>query len=98
MKVSVNWVRDLNARYKCSAEPAPDGVDKLVEKIGAQLGAVEEVVDLGQKYKDIVIAKVINCEKHPNADKLSVCMINTGKGKPVQIVCGANNVKAGMLA
>ena len=49
MKVSVNWIRFYNDLYHCAADPMPDGIDKLVEKIGAQLGAVEEVIDLGKK-------------------------------------------------
>lgn len=106
MKVSINWIRDLNNRYQLSADPMPDGIDKLVEKIGAQLGAVDEAIDVGKKYEGVVVAKVVSCEKHPNADKLSVCMIDDGgvvenverndKGL-VQVVCGAPNVKAGLL-
>lgn len=81
----------------------PDGIDKLVEKIGAQLGAVEEVIDVGKKYEGIVVAKVIKCEKHPNADKLSVCLIDDGgtarkvkrnKNGLVEVVCGAPNAPA----
>src|SRR4051812_4237655 len=98
MKVSLNWIRFLNDKYHCAADPAPDGEKPLVEKIGAQLGAVEEVIDLGKKYRGIVIVKVLSAEKHPNADKLSVCMVDTGKAKPVQVVCGAPNIKAGQLA
>ncbi len=106
MKVSVNWIRNINKKYQCSADPMPKGIDDLVEKIGSQLGAVEEVIDLGKKYKGIVIAKVVECEKHPNADKLSLCLIDDGgavkkvkrdaKGL-VQVVCGAPNVAAGQL-
>ena len=107
MKVSVNWVRDLNDKYGCAADPMPDGIDKLVEKIGAQLGAVEEVINLGEKYEGIVVVKVVKCQKHPNADKLSVCLVNDGKAVKnvkrdkdglVEIVCGAPNARAGMLA
>jgi phenylalanyl-tRNA synthetase beta chain len=107
MKASVNWIRVLNSRYKCSADPMPNGIDDLVEKIGAQLGAVEEVINLGERYKGIVVVKVVSCEKHPDADKLSLCLVDddgTVKGVErnehglVQVVCGAPNVKAGMLA
>lgn len=97
MKVSVNWLRQFT--------DVDISVDELVEKIGAQLGAVEEVIDLGKKYQGIIIAKVISCEKHPNADKLSVCWIDDG-GKAndvernekglVQVVCGAPNVREGL--
>src|SRR5690606_34539885 len=97
MKISLNWVKEVtNVKLP---------VDELVKKIGAQLGEVEEVVNLGERYKGIVVAKVISCEKHPNADKLSVCKIDDGgvnkkvkrdsKGL-VQVVCGAPNVRAGI--
>jgi phenylalanyl-tRNA synthetase beta chain len=101
MKLSLNWVRKINDDWQCSAGPAPDGVDKLVEKIGAQLGAVEEVIDLGKKYEGAVVVKVVSCEKHPDADKLSLCMIDDGGAVKdverneqglVQVVCGAPNV------
>ena len=106
MKVSINWIRDINSRYQCAADPMPHGIDALVEKIGAQLGAVEEVVDLGKRYEGIVVAKVVSCEKHPNADKLSICLIDDGKKFKavkrnkqglIQIVHGAKNVEAGQL-
>jgi phenylalanyl-tRNA synthetase beta chain len=106
MKVSLNWIRYLNDKYHCAAEPAPDGAEALVEKIGAQLGAVEEVINLGERYKGIVVVKVISCQKHPNADKLKVCLVDEGqvvKNVPhnqdghVEVVCGAPNVKAGQL-
>jgi phenylalanyl-tRNA synthetase beta chain len=106
MKVSVSWIRNLNNLYKTSADPMPNGIGELVEKIGAQLGAVEEVIDLGKHYEGIVVAKVISCEKHPNADKLSLCFIDDGGAVKdvqrndegcVQVVCGAPNVKAGLI-
>lgn len=106
MKVSLNWVRFLNKKYGCAAEPAPDGIDSLVERIGLQLGAVEETVNLGERYKGIVVAKVISAEKHPNADKLKVCWIddggkvkkvNRGDKGLIHVVCGAPNVAAGQL-
>jgi phenylalanyl-tRNA synthetase beta chain len=95
MKISLSTLRYITAHYKSSDDLTKPGVDKLVEKIGAQLGAVEEVIDIGSKYKGAVIAKVVACEKHPDADKLSVCMIDTGQSEPVQVVCGASNVAAG---
>jgi len=99
MKVSVNWIREY-----VDFELPP--IDELVTKIGAQLGAVEEVIDIGAKYKGVVVAKVISCEKHPNADKLSVCIIDDNSITPdvnrdenghVQVVCGAPNVREGLL-
>lgn len=106
MKVSINWVKQIVERDQCSADPTKIGIDKLIDKIGAQLGAVEEVIDVGKKYKGIVVAKVVSCEKHPNADKLSICLIDDGKKIKrvkrdtkglVEVVCGAPNVAAGQL-
>ena len=91
MKVSLNAVK----QYLDFELPA---VDKLVEKIGAQLGAVEEVINIGEKYQGIVVVKVVKVEKHPDADKLHICQIDAGKDEPVQVVCGAPNVHEGMLA
>lgn len=106
MKVSVNWIRLMNTNYGCSDSSELDDIDKLIEKIGLQLGAVEEVIHIGERYQGIVVAKVISAEKHPNADKLKVCMVDDGgkvksvkRGQDglIQIVCGAPNVKAGQL-
>lgn len=103
MKISVNWMQ----QYASDADLMPNGIDYLTAKIGAQLGAIEEVMDLGQKYKGIVVAKVISCDKHPNADKLSLCTIDDGGITPdvnrddngyVQVVCGAPNVRSGLMA
>jgi phenylalanyl-tRNA synthetase beta chain len=99
MKVSLNWIKQF------TAVDLP--VDKLVEKIGAQLGAVEEVEETGLKYKGILAVKVIECRRHPDADKLSLCLVDDGginkkvmrgQNDLVEVVCGAPNVKAGMLA
>ena len=107
MKVSLNHIRFYQNMYKWSGDPALDGVEKLAEKIGAQLGAIEEVIDLGKKYHGIVVVKVVSCVDHPNADRLHVCKVDDG-GKVqnverdengfVQVVCGAPNVHEGMLA
>lgn len=97
MKISLNWVKeftDVNL-----------SVEELVTKIGAQLGEVEEVINLGEHYEGIVVAKVVSCEKHPNADKLQICKIDDGKVTKgvkrdnrgyVQVVCGAPNVRSGI--
>ncbi len=105
MKFSINTIRTLNREGGCDVEPAPEGVDKLVERIGAQLGAVEEVASIGAKYDKAVIVRVASCYQHPNADRLQVCMIDDGgvtrdvsrlDAGLVQVVCGAPNVTAGM--
>lgn len=98
MKVSLNWIKEF------TKVDLP--VDELVAKIGAQLGAVEEVIDNGRMYHGIIVAKVMSCEDHPNADKLHVCKIDDGgvaktverdENGYVQVVCGAPNVREGLM-
>ncbi len=107
MKVSLSHIRYYKDKYKWSEDPAPNGVDELVQKIGAQLAAVEDVIAVGDRYNDVMIVKVVDCEDHPNADRLHVCKVDDGGKVPgvdrdqkglVQVVCGAPNVHAGMLA
>ena len=98
MKVSLNWVRQF---IDFELPPVPE----LVDRIGAQLGAVEEVDDLGAKYNGVLVAKVVSCVDHPDSDHLHVCMVDDG-GKAqdverdtnghVQVVCGAPNVREGL--
>lgn len=98
MKISLNWIKQL-----IDFELPP--VDELVERIGAQLGAVEEVESLGEKYEGVLVAKVVSCVDHPDSDHMHVCKIDDG-GKAqdverdgngyVQVVCGAPNVHEGL--
>ena len=98
MKVSLNWIKEFT--------PVDLSIDELVEKIGSQLGAVEEVIDLGKKYQGIVVAKVVECKEVEGSDHLHVCKIDDGrkvknverdKDGYVQVVCGAPNVREGLL-
>ncbi len=106
MKISLNTIKFVNQHYGSAGDPAPHGLDDLVEKIGAQLGAIEEIIDVGSKYEGVVVVRIVSCEKHPNADKLNVCAIDDGgvtsdverdENGHVQVVCGAPNVRAGLL-
>ena len=107
MKISLNQIRFYRQRYNLSSDPAPEAVDALAEKIGRQLGAIEDIIDYGKRYDGVLIVKVISCIDHPNADRLHVCKVDDG-GKAqnverddqghIQVVCGAPNVHEGMLA
>ncbi len=105
MKISLNQIRSFNRDEHTAGDPAPNGLDELLTSIGAQLGAVEDVVHVGDMYDDILVVKIVSCEDHPNADRLHVCMIDDG-GKArdvernesglVQVVCGAPNAREGI--
>ncbi len=88
MKFTLPWLKD----HLETDEPLPEIVDKLT-MIGLE---VENVEDKASLLKPFVIASVISAEKHPNADRLRVCMVDVGDGKPIQVVCGAPNARAGM--
>ena len=100
MKVSLNIVRSL-INFELPS------VDELVLRVNQQLGGVEEVIDLGAKYAGARIVRIVECGKHPDADRLSVTKIDDGGAVSdvprddngyVQVVCGAPNVHADMWA
>ncbi len=100
MKVSLHVISQL-----INFELPP--LDELVARVNQQLGGVEEVVDLKAKYGGARIVRVVECAKHPNADRLSVTKIDDGGAVAdvprddngyVQVVCGAPNVHADMWA
>lgn len=84
----------------------PD-VNELVVRINSQLGGVEEIINIGERYAGAKIVRVVECTKHPDADRLSVTKIDDGgavsdvprdENNLVQVVCGAPNVHADMWA
>ena len=100
MKVSLNIVRSL-INFELPS------VDELVLRVNQQLGGVEEVINLGDKYAGARIVRIVECGKHPDADRLSVTKIDDGGAVSdvprddngyVQVVCGAPNVHADMWA
>ena len=88
MKFTLPWLKE----HLETDASLPEIVDKLT-MIGLE---VENVEDKASLLKPFVIASVISVEKHPNADRLRVCRVDIGDGKPVQVVCGAPNARAGM--
>jgi len=88
MKSALSWLKEHLDTTASLAEI----VDKLT-MIGLEVEAVEDKTAL---LKPFVIASVVSAEKHPNADRLRVCMVDTGAGQPIQVVCGAPNARAGM--
>src|SRR6202012_1230303 len=69
---------------------------EITDKLTMSGLEVERVEDKAAALAPYVIARVVEAEKHPNADRLRVCMVDTGDGKPIQVVCGAPNARTGM--
>ena len=88
MKFTLPWLKEHLETDASLSEI----VDKLT-MIGLE---VESVEDKAVMLKPFVIASVISAERHPNADRLRVCMVDIGDGKPIQVVCGAPNARTGM--
>jgi len=86
MKVTLNWLKQY-----VEFDWSPEELAERLTMLGLE---VEGVQKLGGEFEGIVVAQVLTSDKHPNADKLSVCRVNDGKGER-QIVCGAHNFKVG---
>ena len=89
MKFTLSWLKE----HLDTDEPLEKLADKLT-MIGLE---VENIEDKAKALAPFSIARVISAEQHPNADRLRVCMVDTGDGgAPVQVVCGAPNARAGL--
>jgi phenylalanyl-tRNA synthetase beta chain len=90
MKISYNWLR----QYIQTDLPANE-ISEILTNIGLEVEGTESIQSVKGGLEGVIIGEVLSCEKHPDADKLTVCSVNLGAGSPVQIVCGAPNVAAG---
>ncbi|MBM3576889.1 MAG: phenylalanine--tRNA ligase subunit beta [Alphaproteobacteria bacterium] len=88
MKFTLSWLKEHLDTTASLGE-----IVETLTRIGLE---VEYVHDPAALLKDFTIAKVIEAKPHPNADRLRVCMVDTGTGAPVQVVCGAPNARTGM--
>ncbi|MCZ4291039.1 phenylalanine--tRNA ligase subunit beta [Hoeflea alexandrii] len=88
MKFTLSWLKD---HLETDAT-----LNEICERLTA-IGLEVEDVDDKAAYRPFTIARVVSAEQHPNADKLRVLMVDKGDGKPVQIVCGAPNARAGLI-
>ena len=88
MKFTLSWLKE-HLDTAASLEAIVDGLTK----VGLE---VEGVEDPAKELAPYITAYVISAEQHPNADRLRVCMVDIGDGKPVQVVCGAPNARTGM--
>ena len=88
MKFTLAWLKDHLETDRALGELA----DKLT-MIGLE---VERIEDKATLLAPFIIARVVEAKQHPNADRLRVCMVDTGSGDPIQVVCGAPNARTGM--
>src|SRR5215813_5457950 len=91
MKFTLSWLKDHL--------DTDETVEKLADRLTMIGLEVESLEDKAKALKPFTIARVISAEQHPNADRLRVCMVDTGNGAaPVQVVCGAPNARTGLVS
>lgn len=90
MKVSYNWLKQY-----VSTTATPSALAEALTMGGLE---VEDVEHIGASLEGVVVGRVIDVRRHPNADRLTLCTVDLGAGEPVQIACGAPNVAAGQKA
>lgn len=89
MIISLNWIKDYVDL---------DGieVEELVKRFGLATAEVESVTYKGKDIDNVVVAEILTVDNHPNSTHLHILTVNDGSGQPVQVVCGAPNVKVGL--
>ncbi len=90
MKFSENWLRQ-----HVKTDASRDELAATLTAIGLE---VEKMSVLGAALDGVVVAHIVECAKHPEADRLQVCQVDAGQGGMLQIVCGAPNARPGLLA
>jgi len=89
VKISLDWLTDY---VKWEGDVA-----ELAHRLTMSGLNVEQVEEFAITFPGVVVARVLTCGRHPDADKLSLCTVDDGTGDPVQVVCGAPNVRAGLM-
>ena len=90
MKFSENWLRQ-----HVKTDASRDELAATLTAIGLE---VEELTVLGASLDGVIVARIVECAKHPEADRLQVCQVDAGMGSLQQIVCGAPNARPGLVA
>ncbi len=90
MRVNEKWLREwVNPPLK---------TEELAEQLTLAGLEVDGIHPAAGEFSQVVVGEIVNCEKHPDADKLQVCQVNVGSDQPLQIVCGAPNARTGLKA
>ncbi len=92
MKISYNWLKDY-----ISLSQSPAELGDILTNIGLEVEGIEEIESVRGGLRGCIIGRVRTCEKHPDADKLSLTKVDIGDQKDLDIVCGAPNVEAGQM-
>ena len=89
MKISVDWLKEYIDLKGITAQEIADKLTQITCE-------VEEVITLGQGLESVVVGKILTCDAHPQSDHLHLLTVDVGEEKPLNIVCGAPNARAGI--
>ncbi len=90
MRISLDWLKQY-----IEIPDQPDKISDILTSLGLEVEHMEEIGAGAAGLNGVVVAEVLECWKHPNADRLSITKVNAGQGAVLQVVCGAPNVAAG---
>lgn len=90
MNISYKWLKEY-----IDTDKTPEQIAAILTSLGLEVGSIEEIETIKGGLKGVLVGEVLTCQKHPNADKLSVTTVNVGGSEPLHVVCGAPNVAAG---
>lgn len=90
MKISLNWLREY-----IDIKDTPEKLSEILTSLGLEVEGLSRVESMEGGLHGLVVGHVVECSKHPNADKLSLTKVEIGQELPLQIVCGAPNVAKG---
>ena len=93
MNVSLRWLR----QYIDTKDLSPETIGDILTSTGLEVEGMEEVETIPGGLKGVVVGEVLTCEKHPDADKLKLTLVNVGTDAPLHIVCGAPNAREGLV-
>ncbi len=90
MKISHSWLKQY-----IDVDLTPEEIAKILTSIGLEVESLEKIETIKGGLQGVVVGEVLTCEKHPDADKLSITTVNVGQVEPLNVVCGAPNVAKG---
>ena len=92
MKISFNWLKEF-----LNIDIDIEEVSNILTDIGLEVEGIDDFQEVKGGFKGLLVGEVVSCIKHPNADRLKLTTVNIGEESLLQIVCGAPNVKEGLI-
>ncbi len=92
MKISINWLKDY-----LETDHTPEEISEILTNLGLEVEKISDFESIKGGLKGVVAGKVLECGKHPNADRLKVTSIDIGSNEVFEIVCGAPNIEKGQI-